>query len=200
MIVLLLLIVVGFVTVAGTFAIGSAVYAARSARRAPRALPPPAERDATNLRVRDIITHLDRDYLVIGRVTLTEAGRTWWAYRLQDGARLRWLRAARYDTVEAHLVDDIDGLDFHSEPPDTLTHGLVTYRLGRRGTARAAHEGSTGWEEATRVEWYEYRGPADHALFLDRWAGTCAAQAGRKMEPHHLEFLPGDLVEAEANG
>lgn len=99
-----------------------------------------------------------------------------------------------------NLVDEVDGLDFQSAPPETLTHGLVNYRLSGRGTAKASHDGSTGWEEAARVEWYEYRGPADHALFLDRWSGTCAAQAGRRIETHHIEFLPGDLVEAQANG
>jgi hypothetical protein len=199
---ILLMALIGFVTVAGTAVIGGVVYGARTARQRTLALPPApaAERNGMNLRVRDIITHLDRDYLVIGKVAFSETGRTWYAYRLQDGVRLRWLRVARHDNIELHLVDEVDGQDFQSRPPESLTHGLVTYRLTQRGTARATHTGSTGWDEASRVEWYEYRGPADHALFLDRWSGTCAAQAGRQIDAHHLEFLPGDLVEAEAHG
>ncbi len=202
MTILLLIALVGMVTVVGTVAIGGAMFGARTSRRRARALPPPKleERDGTNLRVRDVVSHLDRDYLVIGRVRLTESGRTWYAYRLQDGVRLRWLRVAHGDEIEMHLADEVDGHNFHNEPPESLTHGLVTYKLLARGSARAVHTGSTGWDEATRVEWFHYAGPGDHVLFLDQWAGTCAAQAGKHVEAHHLEFLPGDLVEAEANG
>jgi hypothetical protein len=150
-----------------------------------------------NLRVRDIVTHLDRDYLVIGKITFEEAGRRWYAYRLQDGVRLRWLRASRGDTVDLVLVDELDGMSVSAHPPEEIIHGLVPYRLSAHGTARAVHSGSTGWEVVPRAVWFAYTGPGDHRLFVERWAATSCAYAGREVAPYELDYLPGDLVEAD---
>ena len=196
---ILVLIVAGFLVVAGGVVAGGTIAYARRRRRlespAPLALPAP-ERNPLNLRVRDIVTHLDRDYIIVGRIVFREAGRTWYAYRLQDGLRIRWLRATMGDTIQVIMVEREEGLDFATQPPERIAQGLVTYRLVGRGDARVEHSGSTGREELSRVEWFDYEGPADHVLYIERWGARCSGMVGRSIDATQLEFLPGDLVEA----
>jgi hypothetical protein len=146
------------------------------------------------LRVRDVVSWMGDTWIIEGRVTFTEMGRRWFAYRLVDGAQERWLRAEERDTVTLHLTQEDPALRFDAAPGEQIIYDDHAWSLARRGEADVEHQGRTWRESVRRGEYFVYRGPGDRALFVERADEGFQGQVGRRVEERQLELLPGDLV------
>ena len=47
------------------------------------------------------------------------------------------------------------------------------------------------------MEFFEYRAPGQKVLFKEIQQGVERTSVGRRIEAHHLEFLPGDDISKE---
>ena len=74
--------------------VGSGAYAAWALRRSRKREQPAAARGPAEARTHDVVSHMDRDWLVEGVVQLDEGGKRRRLARLVDGSAVAWLLAA----------------------------------------------------------------------------------------------------------
>jgi hypothetical protein len=158
--------------------------------KAPRALPPPAERTPMTIQVGDVVQHLGTDYLVEGVLTLSEEGRGARLYRMMDGAAERYLYVEP-PPAEPLLLQRVGG-EAPAGEPDELVHGERTYRVRRRALVAAIGVGSFGDQPVKdRARLLLYGGAAGARLLILDWAGRGELYAGERVLAHALELLPG---------
>ena len=160
------------------------------ARRAQqtKALPAAAEdRTPLTLQVGDVVTHLDRDFLVEGALLLSESPRAARLCRLIDGAQERFLYATS-SNEEAWLLEETMTLP---EGRPELVRSPEALRVERRWRATAQTVGRIGKRTFDAdVQVYEYVGGDKLLLLLDGPARSLGF-IGLRLLPHAVEFLPG---------
>lgn len=154
-----------------------------------------SDRSLMELQLQDIVSHYGTDYIVEGKIQYREGGWTWVEYRLEDGDEIRWLEAEEDDGLQATLWREVDDLHIGAdEPPEFLEYEGVEFRISERGEARAQQEGKTGKKQGLTVEYFEYEGPEDRLLAVERWGGDVEVSKGKPIEPYELDVLPGDSI------
>lgn len=139
------------------------------------------------LRTRDVVSYLGRDYLVEGVVTLGEGALRRRLARLCDGPDECWLLAEgdelvllRRASVEAPPLP----------PPESLLLETETYHLVDSGAGRAVHHGDVGTRTHDRARFWRYRGPGGRRAWLDDFR-TTELLVGEVVSAAMLEVLPG---------
>lgn len=182
-----------FLVVAASLSAASLVLWSRARREqegAPRALPTSSERTPLTLQVGDIVTHLDRDYLVEGALLLSESPRAARLCRLIDGAEERFLYATTQDAEEAWLLRDVEPL-FEGRP-ERAQHGGEPLRLERRWHAAALSAGRLGRRSFdAELDVHEYAGTGGRLVLLLDGPQRSGAYLGERLLPHAIEILPG---------
>ena len=144
-----------------------------------------------NLRIGDIVSYLGQDFLVEGHLEYDEDGWTWDTYMLVDGDVVRWLTVEWDDELEVSLWDEVD-LKVSADPGDTLEWQGDTYTLDEEGSAGVTQTGSTGRRRGVRVVFYEYEGPNDRYLTVEKWGKDIEVSVGTFINAYALEIYPGD--------
>ena len=136
-----------------TAAVGYAVSARRRALPggSTRALPAGTgdkliERGLRDLRVNDVLTIDNKDFLCEGRVDYDEDGHRWIGARIVDGQDVRWLVVGieRAGTAPTRLVTVDAAIDMSGYPPEAIVAGEVRFTLDKRGTATCKLTGDLG--------------------------------------------------------
>lgn len=147
------------------------------------------EATVTNLRLGDIISYFDTDYVVEGRIDYSANGWPWTCFMLVDGENTRWLAVEEDDRLEASIWEEID-LDFQGAP-DTLEYDGETFKLVEKGTAQVSQTGRTGKRSGMSCEYLEYEGSGDRAISVEKWGMETEVSIGHDVNPYSLDILPG---------
>lgn len=172
---------------------GAYAFYKKSQKSQPKQLPKPA-RTLTTLRVNDIVTWLDQDFLVEGKLVYSEDGDEWYDFRLVDGDEVVWLAVEDDDELETAFFRMVDDLSFTSRPPEEILYEGVRYRQQERGTAQVTKHGKTGKKSAGTVKYFEYEAPGGKYLSVEQWGENFEVSVGEEIRPSNLEILPGDEV------
>lgn len=147
------------------------------------------------LALNDIVTHLDRDYMIEGKLTYEEEGDQWWEYRLVDGDDEIYLCVEDDDRLELTLWRQIDLHVPESGPPESVVHDGDRYRCVERGEASVTREGKTGRKSGLTCRYWDYEGPGDKLVGVERWGQSYETWAGEEVPEGRLDILPGDLID-----
>lgn len=160
-----------------------------------------SERTLTEVRVGDIVTMDNVDYVCEGTIAYDEDGQRWIAARCVDNQRVNWVvvgidRAAS-SSIRV-LVEDNDAY-VAGYPPEQLVVGDTTYRLDKRGTATCVLTGDVGGlaplmkgrpaGHVERCRWWLYMAPGDSTLLVEQWGADFRALRGHKVAPDALELM-----------
>ena len=151
-----------------------------------------------NLALNDIVSWMGQDWMVEGKLTYHEDGDVWHEYRLVDGADVRYLSVEDDDTLEVSLWEEVDLRITGERPAETLELEGKSYRCSERGQARVTREGATGRKEGMSCRYWDYEGPGEDLLSVERWGGDWEVSKGHPLREGSYDILPGDLVEDEA--
>lgn len=201
-----ILIIAGAATVVG----GGLVLAQR--RQLPGndrpALPPAPgggtalERTLHDLRVGDVVTRGDQDFLVEGVIQYDEDGHKWHSARVIDGTDSRWLMVGleRLGPVVLRWLEVDESVELSGYPPETLFVAGVRYGLDRRGTASCRFTGDVGRlpgsrsgaaETVERCRWWKYDAAGDDTLIVEQWSGEYRTLRGTKINEALIDLIPG---------
>lgn len=150
-----------------------------------------APRTVTNLQVGDIVSYLGADYMVEGRLDYNDEGWTWITYMLVDGPTVRWLSVEEDDQLEVSLWDEAD-VHISGKPPEFIEYEGERFRMVEWGDARVEQRGKTGRKAGLNMEYFEYEGPGDRYLSVERWGNEIEVSVGEDINPYGLELYPGD--------
>ena len=204
-ILLVLITVIGGVTAVG--------IAARSSRKqvgggGNQKLLPAAgdnliERSVRDLRVDDVLTMDDKDFLCEGVIAYDEDGHRWIGGRVVDNKDVKWLvigieRAASSST--RLLVQD-ESAPISGYPPEAIVVGETRYVLDKRGAATCQLFGDVGGLGALkkdrpeghveRCRWWLYSAPGDDTLLVEQWGSDYRTLRGKKIVDGTVELIPG---------
>lgn len=153
------------------------------------------ERNLFNLQVGDFVDCLGTYWVVEGILTYDDDGFTWLEYMLADGDRLGWLAVEEDDMLEVSIsypTAEIDLDDYGGVPPKRLDFRGDSYRLVESGSAEMTRAGNTRDRNAERCDYYEYEGPDDKVLAIERWGNSWEVTYGESLSPSTLRLIPGD--------
>ncbi|MEO6953012.1 MAG: hypothetical protein ABI321_14525 [Polyangia bacterium] len=160
---------------------------ARRVQKPKALLPASVDRTPLTLQVGDIVTHLDRDFLVEGALLLSENPRAARLCRLIDGSTERFLYATSAND-EAWLLEEATTLP---EGRPELVRSPEALRVERRWRAAALTVGRIGKRTFDAdVQVYEYVGGDKLLLLLDGPARSVGF-VGLRLLPHAVDILPG---------
>lgn len=193
-----------------TAAVGYAVSARRRALPggSTRALPAGSgdkliERGLRDLRVNDVVTIDNKDFLCEGRVDYDEDGHRWIGSRIVDGADVRWLVVGieRAGTAPTRLLTVDAAIDMSGYPPEAIVAGEVRFTLDKRGTATCKLTGDVGGlgalkgdrpeSSVERCRWWLYSAPGDDTLIVEQWGADYRVLRGAKVNDGTIDLIPG---------
>jgi len=132
----------------------------------------------TQLKLNDALTFEGTDYLTTGKLAFSAAGKTFFAFRLADGARHNWLRVGPADAV---LWCDEIALRVAPPFPASLEHDQQNFSRAEAGTANVAVEGAGGSKRGA-VTYARYTGELGSVLWLEEYGGELRALLGRAID------------------
>jgi hypothetical protein len=192
----MLIVIVALIAVIG----GGAAFV--KARRAEKALPPPAERQllertVKDVRVDDVVQHNGRDWLVEGVITYDEDGHTWRAARISDRELEQWMLVGieRGSGLTVRMLQVAKGLELAGYPPETLEHETVSYKLAQRGTATATFNGAmlglppVPEGGSLRCRWWRYQAAGEKCLLVEQWGEQYRPLVGANVPAEDVEML-----------
>lgn len=144
----------------------------------------------TNLRMGDIVTYFDVDYVVEGRVDYNDSGWPWTCFMLVDGDDVRWLAVEEDDKVEVSMWEEID-MDLSGDPPKTIEYDGERFKQVEKGHAKVTQTGKTGRRAGMSCDYFEYEGSSERYLSVERWGMETEVSIGQDVNPYSLEILPG---------
>jgi len=148
------------------------------------------EPSIANLKIGDIVTYFDQDFVVEGRIDYNDEGWPWTCFMLVDGDDVRWLAVEEDDQLEVSLWQKTD-IKLEGEPPEFIEFEGEKFRMVERGKARVAQTGQTGRRSGLNMEYFEYEGTSDRGLSVEKWGREIEVSVGHDINPYSLEILPG---------
>jgi hypothetical protein len=210
-----ILVLVALLVVGGAATVGAVLFVNEKRRRglpggsgAPGLPSGPSserllERTVRDLRVGDVLTIDNRDFVVEGTVSYDEDGHRWTAGRLVDGDTVQWLVAGieRVGASTLRLLRYDPETEIAGYPPETLVIGDARFALDKRGTATARLAGDVGnlagvaaqrpENHVERCRWWLYNAAGDATVVLEQWGGEYRVLRGSKVAADTIELIPG---------
>ena len=161
------------------------------------------ERTVRDLRVQDVLTIDDRDFVVEGLVAYDEDGHRWSGARVVDGADSRWLVVGleRTGGGSLRLLKQDEATAISGYPPEAIVIGEIRYAQSKRGTASCALHGELGPigelkkgrpdGHVERCRWWLYDAPGDDTLIVEQWGSDFRVLTGKKVGEGTIELIPG---------
>jgi hypothetical protein len=151
-----------------------------------------AERSIRNIRLKDIVTYTNQDFIVESICTFDQNGWKWKEFLLADGNDQWWLEVEDDDELFVGLVKEVDDLKIEgAHPPDQLNYDGVRYKQVERGEATITYEGAHGKRRGGACKYYDYDGEGDHYLSIEQFGESYEVYVGREIDESTVEILPG---------
>lgn len=159
------------------------------------------ERGVGDLRLGDVISRDERDWIVEGLLLYDEDGHRWSAGRLVDVDDERWLVVGmdRSGTASAQWLSVAPDIEVGSYPPDTIVTADKRFPLDKRGNATVKivgaggdlPGGAVGKAQVARCRWWRYQAPGTDCILIEDWGGDFRALRGQTLRFSDLGFMPG---------
>ncbi|HUS26970.1 MAG TPA: DUF4178 domain-containing protein [Kofleriaceae bacterium] len=174
----------------------------------PKALPAGGgdkllERTVRDVRVDDVLTIDNKDFIVEGLVSYDEDGHRWSAARCADGTDVRWVFVGieRTGSSATRLMALDESTPMTGYPPEALVIGETRYALDKRGTATCTLRGDVGplggltkdrpEGHTERCRWWLYNAPGDDTVIVEQWGSDYRVLRGKKVSESTIELMPG---------
>ena len=143
-----------------------------------------------NLRIGDIVSHFEQDFVVEGKLDYNDDGWTWTTFMLVDSDVVKWLAVEWDDQLEVSIWEEID-LNVPAQPPEFLEYEGERFKMVEKGKARVAQTGTTGRRQGLEASYFEYEGDGDRSISVEVWGGDVEVSIGEDINPYSLEIYPG---------
>jgi hypothetical protein len=151
----------------------------------------PQERSVLSLRLGDVVQHLEKDYLIEGKLTYNDEGFVWHEYLLVDRGDQVWLSVEQDERLVVGLFRVVSDLPITGTPPEVITYQGVDYRLRDRGGASMTRQGEVPSYTQERCRYFDYAGPGGKLLTVEQWGEVVAVAVGEEIRESILTILPG---------
>jgi Domain of unknown function (DUF4178) len=161
------------------------------------------ERSVRDLRVGDVLTIDNKDFIVEGAVNYDEDGHRWVAGRCVDVKDNRWVMVGleRTGSSASRLLTQDETTQVSGYPPEALVIGEVRFALDKRGTATCQLRGDVGPlaglakdrpdGHTERCRWWLYSAPGDDTMIVEQWGSDYRVLRGKKVSDATIELMPG---------
>jgi hypothetical protein len=144
------------------------------------------------IQVRDVVSHLGRDYLVEGVVTHRVNGKQIQLARAVDGAEVLWIEPPQADSGERLLVwREIHDLEMSIPPPESIWYRDHTYLQRLAGKATVEVTGAAPERSPGTAQLWRYHAAGDRHLLIESGAGGIWMAAGESVHQGMIDILPG---------
>lgn len=144
------------------------------------------------LKLRDIVSHQGRDYVVEGLLTYRLGGKVYRLARVVDGDTVRWVEPLMDDMDDRVLfLDEIRDLDMATPPPATISYRGKSYVPRFSGQATVEVGGKVPDRFAGTCDVWRYRAAGDVFLQIERWPDRVVTLAGESVHKNMIDVLPG---------
>lgn len=144
------------------------------------------------LRLRDIVSHSGKDYVVEGLLTYRLGGKVYRLARIVDGDTVRWIEPLADDSDDRVLwLAEVKDLDMSTPPPANISYGGKSYVPRLSGQAAVEVAGRVPDRFAGNCEIWRYRAAGDVFLQIERWADRVITLAGESVHKDMVDVLPG---------
>jgi hypothetical protein len=143
------------------------------------------------LRLRDVISHQGRDFVVEAILTYRLGAKSYPLARAVDGDDVRWVEPLLDDSDDRYLFfKEVRNLPLSLPPPATISYGGASYVPRMSGTATVEIEGTAPGRAAGPVEFWRYRAAGDVFLQIEKWPSLTVALAGESVHKDMVEIFP----------
>ena len=151
-----------------------------------------ANRSVLNLKINDIVSYYENDYIVTAINNYNNEGYKWKEYLLEDGNERRWLSAEQDDEIELGLLEPVDDLKLHKEPANQIKYRNIAFSLDEKGIASVSKITKDGpSSKSERCKYYEYSGGDDNLLAIEDWGnGSFEVSFGKEIKESDINILP----------
>lgn len=152
-------------------------------------------RNPFNLQIGDIVDYDLVEYQVIGKITYTEEGYTWYDYHLFDSKEHLWLYAEDDDEVSLGLFKRLNadhklyGI-LQEGNPTVIEYEGQKYSLIEEGSATIKVEGKVGARDDQRVRYWDYETGNGNQISVEKWGNELEISIGNEVKESLLEFYP----------
>lgn len=147
------------------------------------------------LKVKDIVCHQGRDWVVEGILTYKLDGKPLPLARIVDGADVRWLEPLLDDLDDRFLLlSEVQDLHSSTPPPATISYHGKSYLPRFAGTAEVALAGRVPARTAGSCEVWRYRAAGDVFLQIERWPDGVVVLGGESVHKGMIDILPGSAA------
>ena len=144
------------------------------------------------IQVRDVVSHLGRDYLVDGVVTYNLNGKRFQLARAVDGNDVLWIEPLRDDSDDRLLVlKELRDLEMSIPPPESIFYRGHTYLQRLAGKATVEVAGTVPERSPGTIQVWRYRAAGDLFLQIDAGPSETWMAAGESVHRGMIEILPG---------
>jgi hypothetical protein len=159
------------------------------------------ERTIAEVRVNDIVTIDQRDYVCEGVINYDEDGHRWVGGRCVDAEAVKWLVVGleRSGGGATRLLAQDTETHITGYPPEAIVVGELRYALDKRGTATCGLEGDVGGlgdlkrdrpeGHVERCRWWLYSAPGDDTLLVEQWGSDYRVLRGKKVGEGIIELM-----------
>jgi hypothetical protein len=143
------------------------------------------------LRVRDIVSHQGRDWVVEGLLSYKLAGKVYPLARLVDGDDVLYLEPLLDELDDRMLfLGEVRDLDTSTPPPSTIVYRGSSYLPRNSGSATVAVEGRVPGRAAGPCELWRYRAAGDLYLQVEKWPDRVVVLQGESVHKGMVDVLP----------
>ena len=145
------------------------------------------------LRTRDVVAYLGRDYIVEGVLTYKVASKVFRLARAVDGDDVLWVEPLVDDLDDRLLMfSEVKDLDVATPPPQSILYRENAFlpRWSGRATVEVSGKVPTDRGAGAREVW-RYRAAGDLFLHIEAGAGSTSVLYGESVHKGMVDVLPG---------
>lgn len=143
------------------------------------------------LRLKDVISHQGRDFLVEGILTYKIAGKTYPLARVVDGQEVRWVEPLLDDLDDRILIfSEITNLPVGTPPPPTISYQGKSFVPRFSGATTMTTTGNVGGRPPGACEVWRYRAAGDVFLQIEKWPDRVIVRLAESVHKDMVSVLP----------
>jgi len=143
------------------------------------------------VKLKDVLSHAGRDYVVEGLLTYDVAGKVHRLARAQAGKDLVLIELLTGEMDDRMLLlRDVHDLPVSTPPPPSIHYRNGSFVSRWSGLAKIAVEGQGGDRNAGACEVWRYRAGGDLVLQIEKWGAAVRVLFGESVPKGLIEHYP----------